>query len=142
MIVVDASVWISLALPGDANYRNTIAWATHLFDQNIRMSVPSLFLVEFGAAISRRTQSPERAREGVARIERDPVFEIVELDRRLISASAEAAITFRLRGADAVYVALAQQLDIPLISWDREQLDRTSLAVDVLTPSHALARWH
>jgi predicted nucleic acid-binding protein len=34
-----------------------------------------------------------------------------------------------LRGADAIYVALAHQLNVPFVTWDQEQLDRTSSAV-------------
>ena len=34
----------------------------------------------------------------------------------------ELAIRLRLRGADAVYVALAEQLGIPIVTWDGEML--------------------
>ena len=40
----------------------------------------------------------------------------------------------RLRGADATYVAVAQRLDLPLITWDREQLERASRLITVRSP--------
>jgi predicted nucleic acid-binding protein len=39
-----------------------------------------------------------------------------------------------LRGADAVYVALAHQLGLTLVTWDREQLTRTASMIVSRTP--------
>ena len=43
----------------------------------------------------------------------------------------------KLRGADAVYVALAEALEAPLISLDQEILDRSRRLATVQTPE----RW-
>ena len=40
----------------------------------------------------------------------------------------------RLRGADAYYVALAAELSLPLVSWDREQIDRAAPLVSAYSP--------
>jgi len=39
-----------------------------------------------------------------------------------------------LKGSDAVYVALAQGLDVPLVTRDREQLARGSAVIQTITP--------
>ena len=44
-----------------------------------------------------------------------------------------------MRGADAVYVAVAEEFGTMLITWDAEMLSRGAQAVAVMTPSDWLA---
>lgn len=53
--------------------------------------------------------------------------------------AARVAASYRLRGADAVYVAVAQEFGTMLITWDAEMLTRGARAVPVLTPTDWLA---
>ncbi len=46
----------------------------------------------------------------------------------------------RLRGADAIYLAMASRLAIPLVTWDLEQRRRGAASAVVLSPSEAIAR--
>ena len=62
-------------------------------------------------------------------------IERFELDDELAEAAARAAAHCRIREGDALYVALAQELDIPLITWDDQLLDRARVLVDVRTPT-------
>ena len=48
--------------------------------------------------------------------------------------AAEVAADLRLRGADAVYVAAARLLRVPLVTWDREQQQRAGAVVVVQMP--------
>ncbi len=52
--------------------------------------------------------------------------------------AAKVAANLRLRGADAFYVAAASRLDIPLVTWDQEQMERARGLVNVITPEEAL----
>ncbi|MCL4394903.1 MAG: PIN domain-containing protein [Chloroflexi bacterium] len=74
------------------------------------------------------------AHQAVERLLRLEALRIVALDRRLGLAASQLAAELGLRGADATYVAVANQLRIPLVSWDREQLERASERVSVATP--------
>jgi predicted nucleic acid-binding protein len=49
--------------------------------------------------------------------------------RRASAANASVAV-----GADAVHVALADRLHIPLVTWDQEQRWRASGQIRVTTP--------
>ena len=49
---------------------------------------------------------------------------LVDLDHQRARLTADVAADLRLRGADATYVAAAQELNLPLVSWDREQIER------------------
>ena len=57
---------------------------------------------------------------------------------RTLQASQIAAM-YRLRGADAIYVAIAQEFGTTLITWDREMLTRGLSAVSIMTPTDWLA---
>jgi predicted nucleic acid-binding protein len=59
---------------------------------------------------------------------------IIPLDNTLIHLSVNVAANLQLRAADAIYVAVAQRLDIPLVSWDKEQLRKASSLLTTYTP--------
>jgi predicted nucleic acid-binding protein len=63
-----------------------------------------------------------------------PGLRLVALDRRLGRAAALLAASTSLRGADAVYAALAQHLSIPLVTWDEETGQRAAALLTVMQP--------
>jgi predicted nucleic acid-binding protein len=50
------------------------------------------------------------------------------------SRAAEIARQQRVRGADAVYVAVAEAFGAALIAWDSEMLERCTEVVTIVTP--------
>jgi predicted nucleic acid-binding protein len=69
-----------------------------------------------------------------ARELRLPGLRLVPVGAELGRQAARLAADLRLRGANAVYVAVAARLDIPLVTWDGEQLARAGGRVRVTTP--------
>jgi predicted nucleic acid-binding protein len=65
----------------------------------------------------------------------------VPLSLSLAIRSAEIAIENRLRGADAVYVAVAEYFDAILISWDEEMLRRSPDLLLTMTPDQWLDKY-
>ena len=61
--------------------------------------------------------------------------ELVPIDSTLGLDAADLAARFYIKGADSVYVALAQQKNIPLVSWDNEQLNRATVIFHKFTPA-------
>lgn len=55
--------------------------------------------------------------------------------------SAEIASGQRLRGADAVYTAVAERFGSLLVTLDREQRERAAPLVGTRTPAEALANF-
>ena len=49
-------------------------------------------------------------------------------------AAATLAGQLRVRGADAVYLAVAAALRLPLVTWDAEQRERAGGFIEVLVP--------
>jgi predicted nucleic acid-binding protein len=71
-------------------------------------------------------------------IEGFPGMQLIPLEMRLARQAVQAAKKHRLRGADSVYVAVADTFDATLITWDAEMLERGSEVVRTVTPSHWL----
>jgi len=99
-----------------------------------------LFAVEVGGAVRRRSGNAGDAKRAIDRIHRDPYFQITDLDRRFAAISADTAIRIALKGADAIYVTLAQRLELSLVTWDNEQIERAGPIIDVMTPAQALEK--
>jgi len=53
-----------------------------------------------------------------------------------VQAAVTIAADLQLRAGDATYVAVAHQLNIPLISWDKKQLQRAESLVSTYTPDN------
>ena len=63
---------------------------------------------------------------------------MVPLDGALADVAARLAAASRLRGADAVYAAVAQQYGTTLITLDRQQLERLPPVVRTARPADVL----
>jgi predicted nucleic acid-binding protein len=63
-----------------------------------------------------------------------PGLRLYRLEADLFMEAIVLAADKRLRGADAVYVAVARSVGVPLLSWDAEQLERASAVVTTVQP--------
>lgn len=134
-MVIDASVWVSSFVPEDVHHGISRGWLDRELEQGSPLTVPTIVFPEIGGALARRTGSPELGIRSAELIRAYPNLLIVALDIGLSEISAELAARNRLRGADAVYVAVAFRLKLPLITWDAELLARASSVIPVHTPS-------
>jgi predicted nucleic acid-binding protein len=79
------------------------------------------------------------ARRALSELTRLLTLRIVPFGHDLARLAAQFAARYKLRGADAVYVALAHDLRMPLVTWDDEQRTRAGKVVGVRTPGELLA---
>jgi predicted nucleic acid-binding protein len=135
--VVDASVWVSRVVPADTHHPASRAWLDREIEGGNLLVAPALLLAEVAAAISRRTARPRLARRVTAELERIPEIRLVSMDGELARAAALLAADLGLRGADAIYVAVARRLRLPLVTWDGEQRDRGRRVVRIASPDLA-----
>jgi predicted nucleic acid-binding protein len=135
MVVADASVWISSLLSGDVNHVVSRQWIRRWTRAGGAIVVPTLFLAEVAGAMARQTGQTRLGLRAVTDILASPRIRLDALDRTLAEAAARHAASLPLKGADAVYVALAEQLGVPLVTWDREQLTRAASVIAVQTPA-------
>jgi predicted nucleic acid-binding protein len=131
--VVDASVWVAYYHEADPAHATCFAWVGAALAQGERLVAPSLVLPEVAAALA-RLGGPETAKTAVQHLRSRIGLVLLELDETRALRAADLAITARVRGADAVYLALAQERGDLLISLDRQQRERGSAVARVQSP--------
>jgi len=137
--VLDTSVLVGGLRPGEPSYAASRALLEMLVQQRAALFLPSIALPEAAAAIVRGSGSDRQAREDVALILQLPGLVVVSVDVTLATQAADLAASQRIRGCDAVYVALARSLGAILITLDRQQRERTPSSVTAFAPAEALA---
>ena len=141
-MVVDASVWVAAFLANDARHPEAAGLLNTLVTDGAEVSAPLLALSEVAGAISRQTGNPAVAEKAVAFLREQTWIQLAPLDDALATLAASIAAQQQLRGADAIYVALAAQGEAELITLDREMLERAPDSVIASTPSAWLKQTH
>ncbi|MBI5791090.1 MAG: type II toxin-antitoxin system VapC family toxin [Rhodocyclales bacterium] len=139
-MIVDASVWVARFLAADRHHGVAMTCITALLEREARIVIPVLAWPEVAGAIARRTGNAEDGHDAVAIIRALRLIESIPMDQSLAYEATQVAGSIRLRGADAVYVALAVMRREPLISLDSEMLERASGVADVFTPEQWLQK--
>jgi predicted nucleic acid-binding protein len=138
MYTVDASVHVSALNPAEAGSADSRAFLAQVQRQRHPLFCPTLLLVEVAAAVARAMGDVERALSLLIVLRSWPSQALVPLDEALADRAAHLAASARIRGADAVYAAVAQQYGTTLVTLDRQQLERLSSVVRAARPSDAL----
>jgi predicted nucleic acid-binding protein len=135
---IDASVFVAASRPVEVNHAVSFEFLTQVDQQQVLTTCPTLLLAECAAAIARATDDEDLAQQLLTLVEALPGLALVPLSRALAHRAAEIAIHHRLRGADAIYVAVAEQAGHSLVSWDQEMLERGRAVVETATPAEIL----
>lgn len=139
--VVDASVLIAAVLPNEPFHAEAKDFMGRLMDAGAYVYLPSIALAEVAAAIARGA-GDERLALAVAReYGLRPDMHRIAVDVSLGDLATEIAARQRIRGCDAVYVALAHTEQAVLITLDNQQRERAPFSVTARTPAQALAEW-
>ncbi len=139
MYVIDASVYVSRLKATEVSHASSKRLLEALQAQRIPVSCPNLVWPEVAAAVASGTGDPTLGLAAVVILRRLPFHAHVPLDNGLAGAATELAAKCGLRGADAVYVALAQRLDCPLVTLDDEQRIRAAGSVNTYSPDQVLS---
>ena len=137
-MIVDASVWVAGVLKEDAHHQVSLAFMHRFVKERQIATVPLLLWPEIAGAVARRTGDTDRGLKAVGLITAQAWVRGVPLDASLASEAMRLAAKLRLRGADAVYVALAATSREPLITLDTEMLERARGVAEVFTPEQWL----
>jgi len=140
-VALDPSLLITSVTTTDPGRVNASAFVRLLGEAAIELWLPTIALPELASGLGRGQRSQPAARRLLTRFRGLPYLQLVAVDEALAAISADLSLRQGLKGCDAVYVALARSLAIPLITLDREQKDRAPADVEVFTPSEARAKW-
>jgi len=125
---------VSALVASELNHPASRRWLAERDRAGEILVAPTLLIPEVAAAIARRSGRSTLGKRAVAALLRLPNLRIVDLDAELAEEAGQIAANRRLRGADAVYVALARRLEIALVSWDQEQVERARGLVEIVEP--------
>jgi predicted nucleic acid-binding protein len=134
---IDASVFVSAGSVAEARHRDAFQFLRWTVATGTVLYCPTLVLAECAAAISRQTGKAALAQRVVRLIARLPNVVLVPLDLIRAHRAADIAMAHRLRGADAVYVAVASDFNATLVTHDTEMLQRASRCVTAISTPKA-----
>jgi predicted nucleic acid-binding protein len=133
--VVDASVFLNAFIPEDVGHETSKDVLIRMQAQGVPLVAPTLLLPEVAGAIRRGQDDSYLARSFAGALSRLPHLTLVPLDQLLAQQALDAAALYRLRGSDAVYVAVALRYACPLVTLDMEQHDRAAAALKTYYPA-------
>lgn len=132
---IDASVFVTAARTEEDRYAVSREFLQQVRAQVVNVVCPTLVLPECAAAIARPTSDSVLAEEIIALVESFDGLRLTALELPLARRAAQIATTHRLRGADSVYVAVAEEFTAALVTWDTEMLQRAQAVVPTMTPA-------
>lgn len=141
MFTIDASVHINALSPTEIGSSESQLFLKRVSHRPWPVFSPTLLLVEVATAIARVFDDPEQGQNVAQAVRGLPGQMWISLDESLANEAVRLASEYRLRGADAVYAAVAQRYETVLVTRDRQQLERLRPALTVLTPAQASAQF-
>lgn len=139
MFTIDASVHINALNPREDGSAESQMCLQRLVATRQPFFSPTLLLVEVAAAIARVLDDADIALELTHGIQMLPRQLWIPLNNDMAEMAARLGAQAHLRGADAVYAAVARRYGATLITRDQQQLARLATLVRVMTPEDVLA---
>ena len=140
MYTLDTSVHINALNPAEEGSKESQTFLEQLHRRPWPVFSPTLLLVEVAAVTARALDDAGQGLALAQAVHDLPGQVWVPLDESLADEASRLAAEHRLRGADAVYAAVARRYGTTLVTRDRQQLERLRPVLPVLTPAEALTR--
>ena len=135
---VDASVFVNAFNPHEEGHVQSLQILSAIQERGDPVIVPTLLVPEIASAVARATNDRAGALQYSVATAALPHLTLVSVTAAVAREAAGLAATHRLRGADAVYVAVARRYGTTIVSRDDEQRMRGAAVVTCQTPEEAL----
>lgn len=132
-ICLDSSVIVSALRKQEVDHEISKDILRKVKDGEYIAIEPYIVLVEITAAIRRRTGSPEladRVKNDLLNIDN---INFMGLGYERASHAADIAMKVGVRGMDAIVIQIAKEFDIPLITLDKEMIEKAESLIDIRT---------
>lgn len=132
--MIDSNIIVSYLVESDPFHQMALPYIGGLENEDYTFHLPMLVPIEVTAVISRKDPLPNRLailarwQKTMSDWERGGKIVLYPLDRGRMENAVSIAQGTRLRGADSIIAALAEELDLPLRTVDGEMLDRLERA--------------
>ncbi len=134
-VVIDASVLVAAFKKNEPAHSVSADFLEATVAHPVTLCSPATLFVEIAGAFSRPTRNPDYAARVIREMRALLEIELYPVDSDLASSAEAIAQNLFLRGADALYVALARRMSAPLITLDKEMLGRSPAAITCLSPA-------
>jgi predicted nucleic acid-binding protein len=124
MFCVDASVILSAARGTETHSPQSKRFFATVAREGQKLFLPEIVLPAIASGLMRATGNASLTRDFVDALRGLPNVSLVPVDHRLSMRAVNVILHTSLKSADALYVALAFEYSLPLITLDREQLRR------------------
>ena len=135
---IDASVFVNAFNPHERGHAESLRAITTIHERGDPIIVPALLIPEVASALARVSGASAAALEYARAIAALPHLSVIALTAVTAHHAAELAAMHRLRGADAVYVAVARRYGTTVVTRDEEQEARGSAVVACVPPEEVL----
>ena len=96
--------------------------------------MPEISIAEIASGLFRVTKNSGFVNEFIDSLRAIPNFSFVPIDSRMSSLAVEVITKTNLKGADSLYVSLALDYHLTLITLDKEQLVKSQKIISVREP--------
>lgn len=134
MFCIDASVIISAARGTEADSNRSIEFLNTIRQERQRVFLPEIAITEVASGLFRATKDAPFSKTFTDTLRAVPNFIYISVDRRLTDSAVSIICKTGLRSADALYVALAYEYNLTLVTLDREQLRKGKTIVPTRLP--------
>lgn len=134
MFCIDASVIISAARGGEIDSNRSIAFLDTIHQERQRVFLPEIAITEIASGLFRATKDASFSKTFGGTLRAVPNFIWISVDQRLADRAVDIICKTGLRSADALYVALAYEYHLTLVTLDREQLRKGKIIVSTQLP--------
>ena len=132
-ICLDSSVIVSALRKQEVNHEVSKDLLRKVKDGEYIAIEPYIVLVEITAAIRRRTGSSEladRVKNDLLNIDN---INFMDLGYERAFQAADIAQMIGVRGMDAIVIQIAKEFDIPLITLDKEMIEKAESIINIRT---------
>lgn len=132
MIVIDASVIVAAYFEKEKFNKAAKNFFNKFTAKQETALIPEIALVEIASAIARGAKNPNYAINFCEELRKFPNFLYIPIDESLSKLAVQIAGKFYLRGADAIYTALAYKYQAGLATLDLEQKEKSSKIIKII----------
>ena len=130
-ICLDSSVIVAALRKQEVHYEDAKNLLEKVKDGNHIAIEPYIVLIEVVAAIKRRTGSTKLAK----RVKNDflaiDTINFTDLESTRANDASEIALNLGVRGMGAIVIQTAKEFNIPLITLDKEMIEKAKSFVDI-----------
>lgn len=131
---VHSSVMVALFNNSDPEHLNCLQWFREALADGEPLRAPVTVLGEVAQAISAGTGDRQLARDVATHIRHSGLFELLPVALPLAERSLAIAADYRVSGADAVYLAIADTLSDHFVALDDELIRKANGVVESSRP--------